>query len=521
MIETRPMRRTLPFLGALTLLAASCGPGDVQVTSVAREDLGFILQVVDASGDAGAGMDMAGDEAGNPHVSYFVFDPPPEPGQPPVGIQLGVPLRPSVMHAHLTDGLWTRGPLAEEAKISANEDETAIDLDPDGVHHVAWTEGDQLLYATNEGGSFSEPLKVTTGSITGLSIAASDDGTPWIAFYDELSDAEGPVALVRVAHPDGEDWVVETAAEADPPAPATTDVGGARDQVLVAYGDAGGTMLARGDTDSDTPWASEVADPDGGYGVSMSVDGDATPHLAYYTSNGEVRHAHSVEGSPWEITPEVALAGDAPTKGWSTSIDVDENGTHHIAYTQADGIGYRSNADGEFAGREFDSIANAVDPEVVAGPEGIVHVAWYDTRDLTLTLASLSKDEPLLAAPPPEDTAPPPPPTTEPTGPPPCEPDGTELTLTAPPGADTDGWAEDCLAAPAGEAFTVAVDNQDAVPHNLGIYTAAGGDPFFQGDIVNGGESVDYEADAIPDPGQYYFQCDLHPTTMTGTFVVA
>jgi plastocyanin len=68
----------------------------------------------------------------------------------------------------------------------------------------------------------------------------------------------------------------------------------------------------------------------------------------------------------------------------------------------------------------------------------------------------------------------------------------------------------------------VALDNQDSVPHNLGIYTSQGGDRLFTPPtLANAGESVTYEVEPIPDPGQFFFQCDLHPTTMTGTFVVA
>jgi plastocyanin len=108
-----------------------------------------------------------------------------------------------------------------------------------------------------------------------------------------------------------------------------------------------------------------------------------------------------------------------------------------------------------------------------------------------------------------------------PTGPPPCEPDGTSLTLTAPPGALGSGFDTDCLAAPAGEAFTVDFSNEDTAPHNFSIYRdSTGAESFFDGDIVNAGESSMYEPDPIDEEGQFFFRCDLHPTTMTGTFVV-
>ncbi|MDQ4076493.1 MAG: hypothetical protein M3220_09635 [Chloroflexota bacterium] len=33
-------------------------------------------------------------------------------------------------------------------------------------------------------------------------------------------------------------------------------------------------------------------------------------------------------------------------------------------------------------------------------------------------------------------------------------------------------------------------------------------------------ETITYEFDAPSEPGTYYFQCDVHPTTMTGDFIV-
>jgi plastocyanin len=36
-----------------------------------------------------------------------------------------------------------------------------------------------------------------------------------------------------------------------------------------------------------------------------------------------------------------------------------------------------------------------------------------------------------------------------------------------------------------------------------------------------GSGSITYDVDPIEEAGDYYFQCDFHPTTMTGTFVVA
>jgi cytochrome c oxidase subunit II len=101
-----------------------------------------------------------------------------------------------------------------------------------------------------------------------------------------------------------------------------------------------------------------------------------------------------------------------------------------------------------------------------------------------------------------------------------CSPSGTDLKLAA-KGIKFD---TNCLAAPANEAFTLTFDNQDAgVPHNVEIFTKQGGTRLggasSPGDFFNGVATKTYNVDALK-AGTYYFQCDVHPTAMFGTFIV-
>jgi plastocyanin len=88
------------------------------------------------------------------------------------------------------------------------------------------------------------------------------------------------------------------------------------------------------------------------------------------------------------------------------------------------------------------------------------------------------------------------------------------------------GFAFDptCLAAPAGKSVSIEFDNQDpSVPHNVDIYDKQGGKHLAgatdAGDFVTGVGSTTYKVEALP-KGTYFYQCDLHPQQMTGTFVV-
>lgn len=89
---------------------------------------------------------------------------------------------------------------------------------------------------------------------------------------------------------------------------------------------------------------------------------------------------------------------------------------------------------------------------------------------------------------------------------------GVEITA-----ADLE-FSASTIEAPAGEAFTITLVNNDTAPHNISIYTEEGGDAIVEGAVINQGETVEVQVDGL-DAGEYYFVCDIHPE-MNGTVVV-
>ncbi|MEA2452598.1 MAG: hypothetical protein QOG04_1308 [Actinomycetota bacterium] len=72
----------------------------------------------------------------------------------------------------------------------------------------------------------------------------------------------------------------------------------------------------------------------------------------------------------------------------------------------------------------------------------------------------------------------------------------------------------------AGEASVLPFNNEDSVAHNFSIYEDdSATKDLFKGQEVPGGSSTDYDIPALK-AGEYYFHCDLHPTSMEGTVVV-
>lgn len=81
---------------------------------------------------------------------------------------------------------------------------------------------------------------------------------------------------------------------------------------------------------------------------------------------------------------------------------------------------------------------------------------------------------------------------------------------------------QDTLVVSAGTEVTIVFDNQDAgVLHNIAVYTDnSTSEVIFQGEIFPGPETRDETFTAPAAPGNYFFRCDVHPDTMSGTLVV-
>jgi plastocyanin len=89
--------------------------------------------------------------------------------------------------------------------------------------------------------------------------------------------------------------------------------------------------------------------------------------------------------------------------------------------------------------------------------------------------------------------------------------------------ASNTAFNTDELTFSAGEEVSLEFVNEDSIAHNWALYenesdAEAQSNPIADGEeITQGSTTVDFTA---PEPGDYPFQCDLHPTSMIGTAVV-
>lgn len=77
------------------------------------------------------------------------------------------------------------------------------------------------------------------------------------------------------------------------------------------------------------------------------------------------------------------------------------------------------------------------------------------------------------------------------------------------------------ITVPAGQQITVKFTNDDNIVHNFAVYDKKDGNELFTGDLFKGPDVTKTETFTAPaTPGNYYFQCDVHPDQMNGTLVV-
>jgi plastocyanin len=97
------------------------------------------------------------------------------------------------------------------------------------------------------------------------------------------------------------------------------------------------------------------------------------------------------------------------------------------------------------------------------------------------------------------------------------------VALSAPEGAATSGFSTDALSVPSAQPFTVAFDNADpGAQHNVVIFDGpdAESPSLFEGALVTGPAETSYAIEPLAE-GEYFFNCKVHPDTMTGTMTAA
>jgi plastocyanin len=528
-------------VASLVLLAAACG-GAIPKPEV-KDPTGrqFIPMVPDSIDDVGLAPSVTVDGDGRPNISYFGFPAKLVAGEIPVARPVGSPFLQTedgkdagaVLLASLTpEQIWTRGAVAQPRESPAGipvpfdpaADPSLATLTPARAKgtdvaiagtdiHAVWTANTGVWYGV--GPSFEIGAVETTPEAGAPSIVVDGSGVPIVAYT-----VAGARPEVRVAERSGKGWRITSVAtlsacgEGCPPATHVALVGG--EPLVVVADPLSGELIAaqrRGGT-----WSTEVVASDVTGGASLAAAGDIAA-ISFYTKSG-VAIATGRPGS-WSIQEVASVAaggGEASTAAVQTppgtGVALDGQGTIWVAWEDGEGIHLASGAEGQIEEIETPDTGGGVSPTIAVTEDGAsVYLAWYDPENGDLRLGTYAEIPDLkIGVPSPAPSAATAPPTAT------CKPEGTSLEITA------EGLAFDktCLAAPADQAFEIVFHNNDAgTTHNVAIYTDNSlAESLFVGDAVLGPADQTYPVDPLS-AGDYFFQCDYHPTSMTGTFVVA
>lgn len=104
-------------------------------------------------------------------------------------------------------------------------------------------------------------------------------------------------------------------------------------------------------------------------------------------------------------------------------------------------------------------------------------------------------------------------------GPPDHEEEPFHAAIAAPEGAATAGFSTDALSVEVDVPIELEFDNQDPnVGHNVQIFDGPddGAPVHFDGAVTTGPATTTYTIEPLGG-GEYFFNCRIHPTTMTGT----
>jgi plastocyanin len=497
----------------------------------------FVPQTVDFLDDVGRGASIALDKDQNPHIAYIGLIPPPQPGVIPPARPSTAPALPAVLIATQANGIFTQGFVAQTDITSAKavpvpvttDSTTGIAINANGAMDVVWNQfgskaGVYFATAPNGQAPFGDPVRVTASEATSPAVTTDAKGNPVVAFV--TTNASGvPVVDEGTLDASGKSFSIsqidllsacEGICTAANVAAAATPAG-----PVVAFNDPGTGDVFMAEQ-SATGWTMhQVAKNVDGYGVSIAPGSGGSVLVGYLTDTDARVATGSAPFTNWVMSQSAAFDIEGrQVAGAGTSV-AQANGTTSLAYTDPDDGSIaldQAKGTGSLARISTPGTANGLFPGLAVTNHNHVQLAWYNSVDQDLLLGLYPEKLGAIALP---------------ASPIPYTPPGGgssgqcakgTVEVIAPIGAGGAGFQTTKVTATSGD-FQLCFNNEDAgVTHNVAVFkdeaAATSGAPALASDTPFAGPKLDTFPVKGLSPGSYYFHCDVHPTTMTGTLTV-
>ncbi|MFL5799902.1 MAG: hypothetical protein ACJ77A_18490 [Actinomycetota bacterium] len=518
----------------LGLVLAACGSKSPGAETVKTS---FVPQTVDFLDDVGRGVSLALDKDGNPHLAYIGLVEKIKKGEIPPARSASAPALPAVLTASEKGGIFSHGFVvqtdissANGAKIPVDESSTTgIAVAPTGAVDVVWNQVHGVFFATapTDTAPFGDPQTVTQEYGTSPAVAVDSKGNPWVAWVQQERLTGVPLTL-QAATLQGKTWTTEKVGDLGTCgqggcAPITAGIAMVNDEPVLAYTNAGGSVFLA--TRGATGWSTQTVQQDAkAYGASLAVDKDGSIHVAYETTDGEVRQAGATgPQATWNVSTVGTFTAptSTPARGTRTAVATDPGGTTYVAYAdpQDGSVVLASSANGgQFGKVDTPGTDGGSTPAMAVNPQHKANLAWYATVPQDLELGIFPEQLGAYALPAP--TTPASPPATGGGGGQKCPKDTVEIV--APVGAGGAGFQTTAVTASSGD-FTLCFNNQDpSAPHDVQIFESPdgpNGSPVAQDTPFQGPKIDTFDVSGLS-PGDHYFHCVVHPGPMHGILTV-
>lgn len=217
---------------------------------------GWLYETVDQTPGAGTHAALALDTSGYPHISYYW-------GSPDYDLRY-VYKDASGWHTEVADDWWVGK-------------HTSLALDGDGYPHISYaSDGGNLRYAYKDTSGWSLETVDSQGQLgVDNSLALDSQGYPHISYFDGA-----PNYNLKYAHQDAAGWQVATVDETSMSGSDSLLVIGIGDHAHISYMDEWYGDLRYASHD-DSGWHLETVLSDATGYLSLALDGDNYPHIAY------------------------------------------------------------------------------------------------------------------------------------------------------------------------------------------------------------------------------------------------